>query len=256
MIETHSLTFGYPNSPLLFDNFTWQVRQGETWAVIGPSGEGKSTLLALLAGLQKPLSGEIRIEGRPLTRPRPQTGLILQDYGLLPWATVRENAGLGLRVRNFYGPDGAHAPRNYHIQTDVTAWLVRLGIQSLADQYPAQISGGQRQRTAIARTLALNPDLLLMDEPFSSLDAVIRDSLQTLTLELCAEQNLTLVLVTHTIEEAAAMGSKILLLGQPPYSKPNIIANPRHGSADFRSSPAFHALCQELRKELSSIETA
>ena len=100
-----------------------------------------------------------------------------------------------------------------HPERNVTPWLERLGIAAISDKYPSQISGGQRQRTAIARTLALQPDLLLMDEPFSSLDAIIREDLQALTLELCAEQEITLVIVTHNIEEAAAMGGKILLLG-------------------------------------------
>ncbi len=192
---------------------------------------------------------------QPLTRPRPRTGLILQDYGLLPWATVRENAELGLKVRNFYGADGVHTPQDYRPERDVTPWLERLGIDKFADKYPSQISGGQRQRTAIARTLALQPDLLLMDEPFSSLDAVIREDLQRLTLELCAENGITLVIVTHNIEEAAAMGGKILLLGEPPNQQARMFDNPTAGKAGHRESQEYHALCQTLRKELSH-ETA
>ena len=183
MIQLHALTFGYPHSGNLFDNFNWHVRPGETWAILGTSGCGKTTLLYLLAGLQHPTGGQLRIDGQPLIRPRPRTGLILQDYGLLPWATVRQNAELGLKVRNFYGADGVHTPQNYSPERDITPWLERLGIVFISDKYPTQISGGQRQRTAIARTLALQPDLLLMDEPFSSLDAIIREDLQALTLE-------------------------------------------------------------------------
>jgi NitT/TauT family transport system ATP-binding protein len=129
----------------------------------------------------------------------------------------------------------------------VDPWLERLGLTSLADKYPGQISGGQRQRTAIARTLALKPDLLLMDEPFSSLDAPTRESLQKLTLELQAEQNLTLVIVTHAIEEAAVLGRKILLLGQPPNSNTEIVNNPEAGSPNFRDTPTYSDLCFELR---------
>src|SRR5918994_13962 len=154
MIELQSVTFGYSHASPLFEDFSLSISRGETWALLGPSGCGKTTLLYLLAGLRQPTSGQICIEGELLTRPRPRSGLILQDYGLLPWSTVRENVDLG-----------------------------------------------QRQRTAIARTLALEPDLLLMDEPFSSLDAITRGDLQELTLSLCAEQNLTLVIVTHAIEE-------------------------------------------------------
>jgi NitT/TauT family transport system ATP-binding protein len=162
---------------------------------------------------------------------------------------------LGLKVRNFYGADGIHTPQDYHPERDVTPWLERLGIASIADKYPSQISGGQRQRAAITRTLALQPDLLLMDEPFSSLDAVIREDLQNLTLELCTESNITLVIVTHNIEEAAAMGHKILLLGAPPNRIANIFENPTAGQDGYRESGEYQSLCQTLRKELSH-ETA
>jgi ABC-type nitrate/sulfonate/bicarbonate transport system ATPase subunit len=251
MIQLHSLLFGYPQSKPVFQDFNWHVQRGEAWAILGSSGCGKTTLLYLLAGLQFPISGQILIDGQPLTRPRPRTGLILQDYGLLPWATVRQNAELGLNVRNFYGADGVHTPQDYHPERDVTPWLERLGIAGIADKYPSQISGGQRQRAAIARTLALQPDLLLMDEPFSSLDAVIREDLQSLTLELCAEHGITLVIVTHNIEEAAAMGKKTLLLGAPPNREARIFKNPSAGQPDYRESREYQTLCQRLRRELS-----
>jgi len=251
MIQLHSLSFGYPQSRLIFDHFDWLIQRGETWAILGTSGCGKTTLLYLLAGLQFPTSGQILIDSGELTRPRPRTGLILQDYGLLPWATVRQNAELGLKVRNFYGADGVHTPQDYHPQRDVTPWLERLGIAKIAEKYPSQISGGQRQRTAIARTLALQPDLLLMDEPFSSLDAVIHADLQSLTLELCAESGITLVIVTHNIEEAAAMGKKILLLSEPPNRKAHIFENLNAGQAGYRESKTYQTLCQTLRRELS-----
>jgi NitT/TauT family transport system ATP-binding protein len=251
MIQLHSLSFGYPQSRPIFEDLNWQVQRGETWAVLGSSGCGKTTLLYLLAGLQFPTSGQILIDGQPLTRPRPRTGLILQDYGLLPWATVRQNAGLGLEMRNFYGADGIHTPQDYRPERDVTPWLERLGIASIADKYPSQISGGQRQRAAIARTLALQPDLLLMDEPFASLDAVTRENLQRLTLELCAEHGITLVIVTHNIEEAAAMGKKILLLGAPPNREAHIFENPTAGEATYRESREYQMLCKTLRRDLS-----
>jgi ABC-type nitrate/sulfonate/bicarbonate transport system ATPase subunit len=255
MIQLQVLSFGYPQSRLIFEAFDWHVQRGETWAILGSSGCGKTTLLYLLAGLQFPASGQILIDGGPLTRPRPRTGLILQDYGLLPWATVRQNAELGLKVRNFYGADGVHTPQDYRPERDVSPWLERLGIASIAEKYPSQISGGQRQRAAIARTLALQPDLLLMDEPFSSLDAVIREDLQSLTLELCVESGITLVIVTHNIEEAAAMGKKILLLSTPPNQETHIFENPTAGQTGYRESKEYQALCQRLRRELSH-ETA
>lgn len=250
MIELKSLTYAYAHQPPVFQNFNWQVDRGCSWAVLGPSGCGKTTLLYLLVGLILPDSGQVRIDGRPLTRPRPHTGLILQEYGLLPWATVRQNAELGLRVRSFYGPDGKHAPAGARTDVDVVPWLERLGLSRLAEKYPGQISGGQRQRTAIARTLALKPDLLLMDEPFSSLDAPTRESLQALTLELKAEQNLTLVIVTHAIEEAAILGRRILLLDHPPNTQARVIDNPGMEQADFRNKTEYLALCRELRSRM------
>ncbi|MGW8251340.1 MAG: ABC transporter ATP-binding protein, partial [Anaerolineales bacterium] len=166
MIELESLTYAHTQGNLIFEEYNWHAEKGDAWAVLGPSGCGKTTLLYLLAGLRFPSQGRILIDGQQLTRPRPHTGLILQDYGLLPWATVRQNAELGLRIRNFYGPDGKHTPQDFKPDVDVVPWLERLGLAPVAEKYPGQISGGQRQRTAIARTLALQPDLLLMDEPF------------------------------------------------------------------------------------------
>lgn len=251
MIEIIALTYAYTPGYPVFEDFSWKVNRGEAWAVLGPSGCGKTTLLYLLAGLRFPTGGKILINGQPLLRPRPYTGLILQDYGLLPWATVRENAELGIRIRNFYGPDGTHTPEDFRPDIDVEPWLERLGLSQIADKYPGQISGGQRQRTAIARTLALKPDLLLMDEPFSSLDAPTRENLQSLTLELQAEQNLTLVIVTHAIEEAAILGRWILMLNQPPTRETVIIDNPGMEQPDFRHTLEYSKLCRELRDMLA-----
>jgi len=252
MIELERLTFGYGRGTSVFQDFTWQAARGEAWAVLGPSGCGKSTLLNILAGLVQPIGGSVRIDGQLLTRPRPQTGLVIQDYGLLPWATVRENARLGLRVRNYYGPDGIHAPNGYIRGLDVEPWLERLGLLPQAAQFPGQLSGGQRQRTAIARTLALQPDLLLMDEPFSSLDAPTRESLQRLVLELWHETGLTLVTVTHAIEEAAVLGQRILLLNLPPNTQPLIIENPNILQPGYRESDEYVALCRSLRARMET----
>ncbi len=255
MIEVKGLTFRYPGGVPVFDGFDWDVPQGESWAILGPSGCGKSTLLYLLAGLRKPETGQVWIAGQPLARPRPRTGLILQDFGLLPWGTVVENASLGLKVRRFYGPDGRHAPKDEPVaQTAprVLPWLERLGLAELGGSYPAQLSGGQRQRTAIARTLALEPDLLLMDEPFAALDAPTRESLQDLVLDLQSERELTLVLVTHTIEEAAVLGRRILVLDQPPNHEAVILDNPLAGEPSYRGSPPYLEMCNHLRRALET----
>jgi len=230
MIQVEQLGFAYGHGAPVFAGFDWQAARGEAWAVLGPSGCGKSTLLHLVAGLLAPTSGVVRVAGQELTRPRPQTGLIIQDFGLLPWATVRQNAELGLRVRNFYGPDGTHAPRDYQPSLAVRTWLERLSLSDVADSYPGQISGGQRQRTAIARTLALNQDLML---------------------ELRAENGLTQVVVTHSIEEAAVLGQKILLLGLPPNGQAEVIENPAAGFPGYRETDEYLAVVRHLRERLN-----
>jgi len=252
MVRITDLEFAYIGQPLLFKKINLQVKRNESWAVIGPSGCGKTTLLYLIAGLLKPTNGEILVDSMPLVRPRPQTGLVLQDHGLLPWATVRENANLGLRIRKFYGPDGKHSPLNYPaidntLRKKVDHWLERLGINDLADKYPSQISKGQRQRTAIARTMVLEPDLLLMDEPFSALDAVIRDDLRNLVMELHLESHMTSFNVTHDIEEAVFIGQKIMVLTGKSNSAFHVINNPLAGNRDCRDQASFQNQCKKLR---------
>lgn len=252
MLQVEQLGFSYPHGKPVFQGFSWKVKRGETWAILGSSGCGKTTLLYLLAGLSQPTSGRVVIDGQVLTRPRPQTGLILQDYGLLPWATVRQNANLGLLVRDFYGPDGTHAPARKSLVIGTDYWLERLGIASLPGKYPSQISGGQRQRVAIARTLAVQPDILLMDEPFSSLDTATREDLQSLVSGLCAEQGITMIIVTHSIEEAALLGQNILLLNDPPNLTPCIFPNPQAGEPGYASSSAYQDMCQSLRQKMGA----
>jgi NitT/TauT family transport system ATP-binding protein len=255
MIALQDVSFGYTHAQLIFDQFNWRVEAGESWAVLGPSGCGKSTLLYLLTGLRHPFSGQVLIGGSAVMRPRPRTGLILQDYGLLPWQTLGENITLGLRVRKFYGPDGIHAPREENpirIAELQKIWLDRMGLLAVADQYPAQVSGGQRQRAAIARTLALNPDLLLMDEPFASLDAPTREGLQRFVLQMYSSGVMTMLIITHSVEEAALLGSKILLLGQPPNRQTKIILNEEAGDPSYLNTPAYLEICARLRRELEA----
>jgi ABC-type nitrate/sulfonate/bicarbonate transport system ATPase subunit len=250
MIVLDNVTFAYPEQGPVFDHLRWEIKKGDAWAVLGPSGCGKTTLLYLLAGLLRSSGGEIIIGGSALVGPRPRTGLILQDYGLLPWATARKNIVLGLEIRRFYGPDGKHVPMDEDVTefaARVDYWISRLNLDEHDSKYPGQLSGGQRQRAAIARTLALNPDLLLMDEPFSSLDAPTRERLQNLTFELRAEEELTSVIVTHAIEEAAILGKQIMVLGDPPNREPIIVNNPGAGDPDFRLQPAYYDACRRLR---------
>ena len=255
MIEVDALTYRFRNGPLVFENFSWQVGRGEAWAVIGPSGCGKTTLLYLLAGLYQPVEGMVRIDGESIERPRPRSGLVLQDHGLLPWATVRENACLGMTIRSFYGSDGRHSPADEAIDTGevqkrVEYWLDKLNITGLQGQYPSQLSRGQRQRTAIARTLVTVPDLLLLDEPFSALDAPTRDDLQRLMIEQSRETGLVYIIVTHDIEVAVGMGRQILVLAEGVNRQPRILQNEVADTTDFRRRDDFANKCDTVRRML------
>jgi ABC-type nitrate/sulfonate/bicarbonate transport system ATPase subunit len=258
MIEIQNLDFTYPGQTTpLFDKFTWRVERGEFWSVIGPSGCGKSTLLHLIVGVRTADGGTLTVkgEGVPRKKNRGKTGLVLQDYGMLPWATVHENVELGLRIRGFYG-QGNETRRVLGnpsgLTTRVDFWLDRFGLGALRDKYPTQISGGQRQRAAIARTLVLEPDVLLMDEPFSALDAPTREDLEQLTLDLQAETKTTTVFVTHNIEEAVFLGRKILVFSVPPHRSPvRVVENPGAGRPAYRDEPEFVEKARVLRKMLS-----
>ena len=255
LVENMTFRYGRQHEPV-FRGFSWTVDCGEAWAVIGPSGCGKSTLLYLLAGLRQPTQGKLLVDGDPVPRPRASTGLILQNHGLLPWATVRENAALGLRIGQFYAHKQSteELPRPYPPLlplSEADQWLERLELAHLADKYPAQLSGGQQQRVAIARTLALHPSLLLMDEPFSALDAYTREGLQSLTADLQQELGVTTVIVTHNIEEAAFLGRRVLVLGTLPNEDCTTIDNPEAGRAGWRSSPGFLQVTQALREGLA-----
>lgn len=239
MVEIKNLSFAYRKETPIFREFNWSISPGERWSIIGPSGCGKTTLLYLLAGLRFPNSGEIEIEGSPLTGPRISNGLILQDYGLLPWATAFDNVSLGLKIRRQSNGKTSQITRE---------WLTRLGIDGVAGHYPMQLSGGQRQRVAIARTLALKPNLLLMDEPFASLDALTREELQNLILSLWESLSFTMILVTHNIEEAVFLGERIMVLNHPPHTTPLVIDNPGSGKPAHRNTTDFMKACQQLRE--------
>ena len=214
---------------------------GRITTLIGPSGCGKSTLLLTLAGLVSPSAGQVAVGGEEVRPGRPGTSLILQEYGLLPWKTVEENVALGLRLR------GLGAPRWRPL---VQQALEEMGLWELRRRYPARLSGGQRQRVAIARALALEPDLLLMDEPFSSLDALTREGLQETLLYTWRRLGPTVALVTHSIEEAVYLGGEIVVFSPGPGRVTARFDNPGAGDPDYRSRPAFYSLCARVRAAL------
>ncbi len=256
MIEIDSLGFSYGDGREIFSHFSLNIGVGEAWSIIGASGCGKTTLLSLLAGMVFPEQGVIRIGGDELLRPRPRTGLVLQDHGLLPWATIRENTELGLKIRKYYGPDGVHTPQDMENDSNrltelVDYWLNWLGIIEYQDKYPAEVSRGQRQRAAIARSLVLEPDLLLMDEPFSALDAPIRDELQQVMNSFHQESGLTSITVTHDIDEALVLGEKILVLTNGVNSFPVVFDNDFQGKIDRRNDSEFIDKCNLLRQNIA-----
>lgn len=247
MVRCDDVTFAYKHGSPVFAGFDWSVGVGEAWAVVGPSGSGKSTLLALLGGLQRATGGQISVQGQAIGRPRPGTGLVFQEYGLLPWLTVRQNVALGFRIRRMYGPDGVHSPKGPRLSRDqeaqrVDAWMQRLGIAAFARRHPAELSGGQRQRVALARTFVLDPDLLLLDEPFSSLDHATRRRLADTLIALQRESPHTRIFVTHSLEEAAYLGRKILVLDG---AQIQVVDNPA-GNSGVADEAAYAPVVQRL----------
>jgi len=219
------------------------LSEGDSVALIGPSGCGKSTLLLAMAGLLAPTSGVLEVAGEPVSGPRLRTSLILQDFGLLPWKTVRDNAELGLRIRRY--PASERRSR-------AAEALEKVGLTDYLNLYPSELSGGMRQRLALARALSLDADLLLMDEPLSALDALTREDLQDLLLALWLDRKHTSVLVTHSIEEAVYLGQTVLVMSQRPGRVAAMVDNPGMGTESYRQTEAFYAKCAELRSLLAA----
>ena len=216
----------------VLEDVSLQVGAGASCAVIGPSGCGKTSLLFLLAGLLAPTAGTVRVADRS------RTGVILQHYGLLPWKSVAANIGLGLRLQ---GAD------REQIRARVNELLVEMDLAAFADHFPGQLSGGMQQRVALARALATGPQLLLMDEPLSALDALTRERLQHTILDVWQRHRVTMVLVTHSIEEAAFLGQTVVVLTDRPARVAAVVENPGAGRADYRQSETFFHQCHQLR---------
>lgn len=218
-----------------------EVASGESVAILGPSGCGKSTSLLIASGLRMPTSGVATVDGRVVVGPRLNTALILQDFGLLPWKTVSENAGLGLQIRK--------VPKRER-RRRVDDVLARVGLSEFADAFPAELSGGMRQRLAMARALACDTDLLLMDEPLSALDALLREEMQGMLKRCWREQGYAQVLVTHSIEEAVFLGQRIAVMSPRPGRVVHVLDNPEMAREGWRDDDLFFERCRVLRDVL------
>jgi NitT/TauT family transport system ATP-binding protein len=209
------------------------VRKGEFLVLVGPSGCGKSTLLDILAGLAHPTSGAVYIDGKIVTGPALDRGIVLQGYALFPWRTVRQNVEFGLEIKKIPKRDRAAISDTF---------INLVGLDGFADRFPHELSGGMKQRVAIARALAYDPEVLLMDEPFAAVDAQTRESLQDELLRIWEATGKTILFVTHSIEEAVFLGDRVAVLTPNPGTLREIVKidlpRPRHNS-DTRSSAEF-----------------
>ena len=183
------------------------IRKGEFICLIGASGCGKSTLLRIMAGFEPPSAGEALMWGKPIAGPDPSRGMVFQDYALFPWLTVRENIGFGPAARGL---------ARSQVKETVDKFVELVGLAKFADVYPHQLSGGMKQRVAIARVLANDAELVLMDEPFGALDAMTRERLQDELLEIWQRTGLTVVFVTHSIEEAIFLANRVVVMTPGP----------------------------------------
>jgi NitT/TauT family transport system ATP-binding protein len=222
------------------DDITLDVKSGEFLALVGPSGCGKSTLLDLLGGLETPTSGLILLDGRPIEGPARDRGIVFQQYALFPWRTAAQNVEFGLDIAGLKSK--ARREKALH-------FLDLVGLSAFANRYPHELSGGMKQRVAIARSLAYDPEVLMMDEPFAALDAQTRETLQGELLRIWRRTGKTIVFITHGIDEAVVLGQRVAIMTSRPGRIKQVIAVPevlRSETEDVRSLPAFGAVRHEV----------
>jgi NitT/TauT family transport system ATP-binding protein len=239
-LRVRNLTISYGGEPVL-EGANLAVRDGRFVSLVGPSGSGKSSLLRAVIGLQRPLSGTIETK-----LARSQIGILFQDDALLPWKTARDNVALGLSLN---GLERGKA------LAEAEAWLERLDLAGFGDRFPRQLSGGQRKRVALAQVLAMRPKLILMDEPLASLDAIVRARVVKDVVALVERESISVLLVTHDLEEAISVSDEVYLLSQGPRARitqhyPVPIPRPRN-PVDSRTHPAFAPLYARLWADLS-----
>jgi nitrate ABC transporter ATP-binding subunit len=218
------------------------IDSGAFVCLIGASGCGKSTLLRIVAGFEEPSTGEVTVDGKPVTGPGSDRGMVFQDYALFPWMTVKQNVGFGPRQRQL--------PRR-EVEEIADEFVKLVGLEQAANRYPNQLSGGMKQRVAIARVLANHANILLMDEPFGALDALTREQLQRELLQIWARSRVTILFVTHSVEEAALLADRVLVMSAGPGRIESDIRIDLPRPRDV-SSPEFNAVRRDLARRLTS----
>jgi NitT/TauT family transport system ATP-binding protein len=223
---------------------TFDIPRGELTSIIGPSGCGKTTTLKIIAGLLEATSGHVEVDGARVTKPGPDRAFVFQDFALMPWATVLRNAAFGLELRGVAKAEREEIAREY---------VAKVGLAGSENVYPHQLSGGMRQRVGLARALAVDADILLMDEPFASVDEQIRRKFQEDLLHLLAVEKKTVIFVTHSIEEAVYVSDQVVILTRGP-SQVSKVVRPgidRSGGSDaIRRSPAYLDWVEQIWAEL------
>ncbi|HCM89644.1 MULTISPECIES: ABC transporter ATP-binding protein [Vagococcus] len=245
MLEIKNITTAYYEQVVL-KNIDLEVKKTEILALIGPSGTGKSTLINSITNLHPIVSGDILLNGQKIDTKKQTIGWIPQNYGLLPWKTVADNINMGLKIRGKVASEKATFEK----------LVSELGLGELLKKYPHQLSGGQQQRVSIARAMVMNSDLYLLDEPFSALDAITREKMQALFLDEWQKRQAPTIVITHDVEEAVFLGSKIALLSGKPGEIIRIWDNPSFSLAleEKRLSDSFYQTIQEIREVLTGYD--
>ena len=241
---------GHAERVPVLEGFDLQVREGEFLSILGPSGCGKSTFMNILAGLAHKTGGDLLVDGKPLQGINRNQGVVFQGYALLPWRTVLDNIAVGLEIRGVSKAQRLETAREY---------LELVGLNGFASRYPHELSGGMRQRVAIARSLAYNPHVLLMDEPFAALDAQTRETLQSELLRIWGTHKKTIVFITHSLDEAIFLSDRVAVMTQRPGRIKEIfdIDLPRPRQPELRNTQAFvhyrQRTWEALRDEVADI---
>ena len=245
-IEVDNLTLDYTNaetgeSHRAVERLDLQVAADEFLCVVGPSGCGKSTLLSAIAGFLRPTQGRIAMDGRPITGPGAERGVVFQEYALLPWMTVLDNAALGLKLRGMPKKERYDEARRF---------LAIANLHGVEHKYPHELSGGMKQRVAVARTLANSPEVMLMDEPFAAVDAQTRMTLQEELGRIAMQSKLTVIFITHSVEEAIFLGDRVAVMTPGPGRIRTIVRVPfareMRTWAALNTDPAFAVLREQL----------